>query len=116
MSFYRNVLVAVAAMALASPLFADEAKTAVVPAAVKPAIAAPATAAPSAAVATVNVNTSTAKELSKVKGLDPAKARAIVKYRKKHGEFKSLDALVKVKALKKIKADDLKAIEAQLSL
>jgi competence protein ComEA len=114
MSFYRNILVALTAFVFASPLFADEAKTLASPANVKPAMAATAT--PAATTTTVNVNTATAKELAKVKGLNPAKARAIVKYRKKHGDFKSIDGLESVKALKKLKADDLKAIEAQLSV
>lgn len=109
MIFYRNVLAAVAAIVIASPVFAAD------------------TTSPASTVsnnaqsvqtveAKINVNKATAKELLVVKGMNPAKARAIVTYRKKHGEFKSTDDLVKVKALGKLKPEELKEILNQLSL
>jgi len=48
----------------------------------------------------VNVNTATASEISKeLTGIGPAKAEAIVMYRKEHGSFKSLKELTKVKGI-----------------
>lgn len=52
----------------------------------------------------------------KVKGINASKARAIVAYRKKHGDFKSTDDLAKVKGFTKMKPDQLKAIQDQLSV
>ena len=48
----------------------------------------------------VNVNTATAEEIAKeLKGIGPAKAGAIVLYREKHGAFKSLKELAKIKGI-----------------
>lgn len=47
--------------------------------------------------AAVNLNTATKEELEAVKGLGPAKAEAIIAYRKQHGGFKKVDELGKVK-------------------
>lgn len=49
------------------------------------------------AVAAVDINTATQSELESVKGLGPAKAKAIITYREAHGKFKSLDDLDNVK-------------------
>ena len=51
----------------------------------------------SSAFAAVNINSASKEELDAVKGISPAKAQAIVDYRKEHGPFKSLDELKKVK-------------------
>jgi competence protein ComEA len=112
MIFYRTFLAAVAAAIIVSPVFADEtalqASSRTAPAgSVQP---------PQMAEVKINVNKATAKELLKIKGMNPAKARAIVTYRKKHGEFKSMDDLAKVKAMAKMKPDELKEILNQLSL
>ena len=64
----------------------------------------------------VNVNTATLKDLLKIKGLNKAKSKNILGYRKKHGDFKSLDDLKLVKGFKKIKPEQLKQIEDQLSI
>lgn len=113
MSFYRSILAALAALAIASPVFADDAM------APTPTNEAP-TAMQSTAEATesakVDLNKATAKELMKVKGLNASKARAIVAYRKKHGEFKSVDDLASVKGFKKMKPDTMKEITEQLSV
>jgi competence protein ComEA len=45
----------------------------------------------------VDINTADEKELATVKGIGPAKAKAIVDYRKKNGPFKSVDDLTNVK-------------------
>lgn len=45
----------------------------------------------------VNLNTASVDQLDAVKGVGPAKAKAIVAYREKNGPFKSVDELAKVK-------------------
>lgn len=48
----------------------------------------------------ININTADAETLSEyVKGVGPKKAEAIVEYRKKHGRFRSVDDLAKVKGI-----------------
>lgn len=49
------------------------------------------------AFAAVNLNTATVAELDGVKGIGPSKAKAIVDYRTKNGNFKSVDDLKNVK-------------------
>lgn len=48
------------------------------------------------ALAVVNVNTASEKELQTLSGIGPSKARAIVDYRTKNGEFKKVKDLNKV--------------------
>lgn len=43
------------------------------------------------AFAVVNVNTATPEQLDEIKGIGPAKAKAIVDYRTKNGPFKTVD-------------------------
>lgn len=50
--------------------------------------------------AMVNINTADAKTLAKnIKGIGDKKAKAIVAYRARHGRFKSVDDLKKVKGI-----------------
>ena len=126
MSFYRTLLAAVAAIALASPVFADEtASTTTTENTSETAATADQPASTSKTTTTsttettqtkVNLNTATAKELMKVKGLNASKARAIVAYRKKHGDFKSVDELANVKGFAKMKEAKMQAIQNQLSV
>lgn len=51
----------------------------------------------SSAFAAVDLNTASKEELDAVKGISPAKAQAIVDYRKTHGPFKSVEELKQVK-------------------
>ena len=48
----------------------------------------------------VNINTADAETIAaELNGVGPAKARAIVEYRKKHGPFRSVDDLSLVKGI-----------------
>jgi competence protein ComEA len=58
--------------------------------------------------AAVNINTATQSELEAVKGLGPAKAKAIIAYREANGGFKSLNDLDHVKGFGKASVDKLK--------
>jgi len=49
------------------------------------------------AAAVVDLNAATVSELDAVKGIGPAKAKAIIDYRDKNGPFKSVDDLKGVK-------------------
>jgi len=60
------------------------------------------------AFAAVNINTATQSELEVVKGLGPAKAKAIIQYREANGSFKNVDELDNVKGFGKASIDKLK--------
>jgi competence protein ComEA len=60
------------------------------------------------AFAAVNINTATQSELEAVKGVGPAKAKAIIQYREANGNFKQLDELDNVKGFGKASIDKLK--------
>ncbi len=47
----------------------------------------------------MNINTAGADELKALPGIGPAKAEAIVEYRKQHGNFKSVEELKNVKGI-----------------
>jgi competence protein ComEA len=59
------------------------------------------------AFAAVNINTATQSELEAVRGLGPAKAKAIISYRDANGGFKSLDELDNVKGFGKASIEKL---------
>ncbi len=48
------------------------------------------------AAAAVNINTATKEELTSLKGVGDKRAQEIIDYRKKNGDFKSIDDLEKV--------------------
>jgi competence protein ComEA len=48
------------------------------------------------ALAVVNINTATKEELTSIKGIGEKRAQEIIDYRKKNGNFKSVDELEKV--------------------
>jgi competence protein ComEA len=52
-----------------------------------------------AAFAAININTATQAELEALRGIGPAKAKAIIEYRKKKGSFKSVDDLQNVSGI-----------------
>lgn len=63
-----------------------------------------------AALAVVNINTANKEELTSIKGVGDKRAQDIIDYRKKHGDFKSVDDLQKVPGigstfLKQIRSD-----------
>jgi len=58
--------------------------------------------------AAVDLNTATQSELEAVRGLGPAKAKAIISYREANGGFKSVDELDKVKGFGKTSVEKLK--------
>ena len=136
MSFYRNLFVSLAAAAVISPVFADETATQTQQAGAnakpgisqqqpaqasdqqasgKATLASNASAAnPADAAAKINLNKATVKELLTVKGINKSQARAIVAYRKKHGDFKSMDELNQVRSFKNKPLD--KTTEERLSI
>jgi comEA protein len=117
MSFYRTFIAAIAAMGLATAVFAeDTTATTQAPAAEATQAAAPTTADATATVEKVNINKANAKELAKVKGLTVTKAKAIVAFRKKHGDFKSVEDLKEVKGFKKMDEKTMQEIADQLTV
>jgi competence protein ComEA len=125
MSIYRSLVTVVAALGLATSVFAaDESTTATQnPAADNTTHAMQTADATSTTTTTttttdskVDVNKATAKDLMKVKGMSSGKAKSIVAYRKKHGEFKSLDELKDVKGFKRMNEDSMKHIQDQLTM
>lgn len=62
----------------------------------------------SSAYAAVDLNTATSSELQSVSGIGPKKAEAIVEYRKKNGQFKSVSDLDKVPGFGKSTVDKVK--------
>ncbi len=51
------------------------------------------------AFAAININTATEQELQALSGVGPAKAKAIVDYRKTNGNFKAVEDIKKVKGI-----------------
>lgn len=53
----------------------------------------------SLAFSAVNINRANAAQLQTLNGIGPSKAQEIIKYRKAHGGFKSVDELVNVNGI-----------------
>lgn len=53
----------------------------------------------SLSMAAVNINTATLAQLETLSGIGPTKAQAILRYRKEHGSFKSVNELDNVKGI-----------------
>ncbi len=54
---------------------------------------------PAIALAAININTATKDELVSLPGIGPAKAQAILDYRKAHGPFKTVEELKDVRGI-----------------
>jgi competence protein ComEA len=59
----------------------------------------PGTAVEQGKAARVNINTADEATLTSLKGIGPAKAKAITQYRQEHGPFKTVDDLKKVSGI-----------------
>jgi competence protein ComEA len=53
----------------------------------------------SLALSAININKANSAQLQTLNGIGPTKAQEILKYRKSHGGFKSVDELVNVKGI-----------------
>lgn len=124
MAFYRTMIAAVAAMGLATAVFADDTSMNTTTQNPSDTTATTTTQTQTTSSTTdsqstdqtkVDLNKASAKELMKVKGLNSARAKAIVSYRKKHGDFKSVDDLKMVKGFKKVDEKTMKQLEDQLT-
>lgn len=61
------------------------------------------------AFSAVNINKANSAQLQTLNGIGPAKAQEIIKYRKAHGGFKSVDELVNVNGIGPKTVDKLRA-------
>lgn len=110
MSFYRTLVTLILSFIVASTAFANGTTT-------QNTTAAPNSMTEQTAInGKVSINKASAQELMKVKGLNASKVRGILTYRKKNGGFKSLDELASVKGMKRMKENEMKAIQSQLTL
>ena len=111
MSMYRSILAVLAAAAIASPVFADDTTTSTTTTNDTTGQSATSSMSSGDASATqtkINVNTASLKELTTVKGLTKSNAKAIIAYRKAHGNFQTINDLTSnVKGLGKLKSTTL---------
>ncbi len=112
MSFYRTLIATVAALGLATSVFAaDEASTQ----STTDTTAIEKTTTTKTTATQVNLNTATAEELTKVNGLNKKRSEMIVKYRTDNGNFTSVDDLKKVKGLG-LSMKQMKKVKSQLTI
>lgn len=57
----------------------------------------------------VNINKATAAELDSIRGIGPALAEKIIKYREQNGAFKSVDDLAKIRGISGAKFEKIKS-------
>ncbi|MCE3238447.1 MAG: comEA [Gammaproteobacteria bacterium] len=116
MSFYRTLIATVAALGLATSVFAaEEATPAVSDSTTQVTTTETTTASETTEITQLNINSATVEELAKVKGLNAVKAAKIVKYRDANGNFTSLDDLKKVKGLA-LTPKQLKMVKKELTI
>ena len=121
MSFYRTLIATVAAMGLATAVFADDTTTTTTQSptdttATTQDASTSTTTTTDTTTTKVDLNKATAKELMKVKGLNAAKVKSIMTYRKTHGDFKTLDDLKEVKGFQKMNDKTMQRIQDQLTI
>lgn len=122
MSIYRTLIAFVAAMGLATSVFAADDNSSTQNSSdtnqvMQVADASTSTDQTATTTETkVDLNKATMKELMKVKGINRMKAHEILSYRKQHGDFKSLNDLKMVKGFKKMKDTQMKMIQDQLTI
>lgn len=58
----------------------------------------------------ININTASADELTRLPGIGPKTAEKIIEYRKKFGKFKSVDELIEVKGIGEKKLEKIKQL------
>lgn len=56
----------------------------------------------------ININTATAEQLDELYGIGPSRAQAIVDYRNEHGNFQSIEDIMKVNGIKQGEFDKIK--------
>ncbi|MBA3660166.1 MAG: helix-hairpin-helix domain-containing protein [Gammaproteobacteria bacterium] len=64
----------------------------------------------------VNINQAPEEDLMRITGMTKSKAKSIIAYRNKQGQFATLDDLSKVKGFKRVKPDKLQAMVQQMTL
>lgn len=64
----------------------------------------------------LNLNQASVQELSKLPGMSVYKARALVAYRRKNGDFTDIEELREVKGFKRMTAKTLKALAEQVEM
>jgi competence protein ComEA len=102
MLFFRTFFIVLTLFGLFNTVYSEQTSTISNPTQVHP--------------AKLNINKATLNELMAIKGITKSKAKSIVAYYKKHGDFKSLDDLKKVRGFKKLKPEQLKNIQDQLTI
>lgn len=116
---YKTLVSSVVAVLIASPVFAADQAASSVASGMQLASATNASSMQDMSATMqekVNVNKATMKDLMKVKGMSAAKAKAIMAYRKKNGDFKSMDDLKNVKGFAKMKATKMQKMMNQMSV
>jgi len=56
----------------------------------------------------ININTATAEQLDELYGIGPSRAQAIIDYRNEHGNFQSIEDIMKVNGIKEGEFDKIK--------
>jgi competence protein ComEA len=118
MSFYRFLAAGLVSAALIMPAFADDTSTTTTTTSGS-SMSNPSSSTTTTTMTTkakINLNTASVKDLMKVKGINASRARAIIAYRKQHGDFKSIEDLSNVKGFQNMKSNRLQQIQQQITI